>query len=96
MDNAHRRNRIGFTATHGLENADKGPFFIWNNGKCNNALTINSWWHQNFILEYEEVIHNDRQHPSQGPENPRPSVQDSVPTERVCKGLEQCGATADC
>lgn len=55
MDNAHRKHRIGFTATHGLENADKGPFFIWNNGKCNNALTINSWWHQNFILEYEEV-----------------------------------------
>lgn len=46
---------IGFTATHGLENANKGPFFLWTNGKCNNALTINSWWHQNFIMEYEEL-----------------------------------------
>lgn len=46
---------IGFTATHGLEHANKGPFFLWTNGKCNNALTINSWWHQNFILEYEEL-----------------------------------------
>lgn len=50
-----RRGRIGFTATHGLENAEKGPYFFWNNGKCNNALTINSWWHQNFILEYETI-----------------------------------------
>ena len=78
MDNVHGRNRIGFTATHGLENADKGPFFIWNNGKCNNALTINSWWHQNFILEYEEIVCYDRQHPSQGPESSRP------PRTRLC------------
>lgn len=96
MDNVHGRNRIGFTATHGLENADKGPFFIWNNGKCNNALTINSWWHQNFIIEYEEIVCYDRPHPSQGPENPGPSVQDSVSSSTLCKGLEQCGAPADC
>lgn len=49
-----RKSTIGFTATHGCENADKGPFFFWKSGKCNNAMTINSWWHQNFILEYEE------------------------------------------
>lgn len=50
---------IGFTATHGLEHANKGPFFLWTNGKCNNALTINSWWHQNFILEYVEVSNEE-------------------------------------
>ena len=49
-----------------------------------------------WIMEYEEFVCNDRQHPSQGPESSRPSVQDSVPTERVCEGMEQCGATADC
>lgn len=48
----HRR--IGFTATHGLEFANRGPFFVWANGKCNNALTINSWWHQNFIMEFDD------------------------------------------
>lgn len=52
---APRKRVIGFTATHGLENANKGPYFFWTNGKCNNALTINSWWHQNFIMEYVEV-----------------------------------------
>ena len=45
--------RIGFTETHGLEFAKNGPFFVWDNGKCNNALTIHSWWHQNFIMEVE-------------------------------------------
>jgi len=45
----------GFTATHGLENAKKGPYFWWKDGKCTNAMTINSWWHQNFILEYESM-----------------------------------------
>lgn len=50
-----RMSKIGFTATHGLENAHNGPFFLWLNGKCNNALTINSWWHQNFIMEIVPV-----------------------------------------
>lgn len=55
MDSRDRVHRIGFTATHGLEHADKGPYFLWLNGKCNNALTINSWWHKNFIMEYIPV-----------------------------------------
>lgn len=42
---------IGFTAMHGCENANNGPFFFWKSGGCDNALTINSWWHQNFIME---------------------------------------------
>lgn len=46
---------IGFTATHGCENANNGPFFFWKSGGCDNALTINSWWHQNFIMEYEII-----------------------------------------
>jgi site-specific DNA-cytosine methylase len=46
---------IGFTATHGCENANKGPYFFWKSGGCDNALTINSWWHQNFIMEYEII-----------------------------------------
>lgn len=41
--------QIGFTATHGCENANKGPFFFWKSGGCDNALTINSWWHQNLL-----------------------------------------------
>lgn len=41
MDRRDRVHRIGFTATHGLEHADKGPYFLWLNGKCNNALTLN-------------------------------------------------------
>ena len=45
--------QIGFTATHGCENANNGPFFFWKSGGCDNALTINSWWHQNFIMEYK-------------------------------------------
>lgn len=52
LSNVHR---IDFTATHGLENAHNGPYFLWLNGKCNNALTINSWWHQNFIMEIVPV-----------------------------------------
>lgn len=55
MDSRDCRDRIGFTATHGLENAHNGPFFLRLNGKCNNALTINSWWHQNFIMEVVPV-----------------------------------------
>jgi hypothetical protein len=39
MADGDRIERIGFTATHGLEHADKGPYFLWLNGKCNNALT---------------------------------------------------------
>jgi site-specific DNA-cytosine methylase len=46
---------IGFTATHGCEKANKGPYFFWKSGACDNALTINSWWHQNFIMEYEII-----------------------------------------
>lgn len=46
---------IGFTATHGLENTDKGRTFLWLNGKCNNALTITAWWRQNFVMEYIPV-----------------------------------------
>lgn len=47
--------QIGFTATHGCENANNGPFFFWKSGGCDNALTFNSWWHQNFIMEYENT-----------------------------------------
>lgn len=46
---------IGFTATHGCENANNGPFFFWKSGGYDNALTISSWWHQNFIMEYEII-----------------------------------------
>lgn len=35
-------SKIGFTATHGCENANNGPFFFWKSGGCDNALTINS------------------------------------------------------
>lgn len=47
--------KIGFTATHGLENAHNGPFFLWKIDKCSNALTPSSWWHQNFIMEYKTM-----------------------------------------
>ena len=47
--------QIGFTATHGCENANNGSFLFWKSGGCNNELTINSWWHQNFIMEYENT-----------------------------------------
>ena len=55
MDNTSPKRKLGFTATYGLKNANRGPFFLWLDGKCANALTVNSWWHQNFILEYVEI-----------------------------------------